>query len=103
MKRNAAARKQRVSYLEAQRQIARLESMRINVEAFQPIVKLGLMEVETSLKDFKRQPLGEETEETWYRKGYRDVYVGVHANATQGAAWDRPAKGPSVARPRRSS
>jgi len=51
--------------------------MRINVDAFQPIVKLGLMEVETSLKDFRRQELGDETEETWCRKGYRDVYVGV--------------------------
>ena len=63
--------------LEAEREIARLESMRINVDAFQPTVKLGLMEVETSLKDFRRQELGDETEETWYRKGYRDVYVGV--------------------------
>lgn len=64
-------------YLEAEREIARLESMRINIEAFQPIVKLGLLEVETNLKDFRRQVLGDEAEETWYRKGYRDVYLGV--------------------------
>jgi hypothetical protein len=63
--------------LEAEREIARLESMRINVEAFQPIIKLGLMEVETSVKDYQYQVLGDETPETWYRKGYRDVYMGV--------------------------
>lgn len=63
--------------VEAAREIARLESMRINLAAFQPILKLGLLEVETNITDFQRRPVGGEKEEVWWRNGYRHVYVGV--------------------------
>ena len=63
--------------LEAECEIARLESMRINVEALKSIATLGLLEVSSKPTDFKPQVLGNEADETWYRKGYRDKYVGV--------------------------
>ena len=62
---------------EAAREIARLESMRINVAAFRPILNLGLLEVETHITDFQRRIIGDAKEEVWWRNGYRQAYVGV--------------------------
>jgi hypothetical protein len=70
----AAAQRQA---LNAAREIARLESMRVNVAAFQPILKLGLLEVETTLTDFQRRVLGEQIDPAWWRNGSRTVYHGV--------------------------
>jgi hypothetical protein len=68
------ARRQRA---EAERQIARLEAMRINIDAFQPILNLGLLEVETSLTDFQQRVLREGEPGSWWRNGFRSTYVGV--------------------------
>jgi hypothetical protein len=61
----------------AQREIARLEAMRINIEALKPIQNLGLLEVETSVTDFQRRVIEPEHAATWWRKGRRDTYLGV--------------------------
>jgi hypothetical protein len=49
----------------AQREIARLESMRINIEALKPIQNLGLLEVETSITDFQRRVIEPERAASW--------------------------------------
>lgn len=63
--------------LVAEREIARLETMRIDVAALNPILNLGLLEVETRLTDFQRRIVGDEREEAWWRNGYRQTYLGV--------------------------
>lgn len=73
--REAALAGQKV--LDANREINRLSSMRIDVAAVQPMLKLGLLEVETTVTDFQQRPVGEAREEVWWRNGYRNTYVGV--------------------------
>jgi hypothetical protein len=62
---------------EAERQIARLESMRINVDLLRPILNLGLLEVETTVTDFQHHVIGKEELENRWRTGYRQAYMGV--------------------------
>ena len=64
-------------WLEAAREIARLEAMRINVEMFRPVLKLGLLEVETNVTDFQHRIVTREERQGWLRNGYRDAYAGV--------------------------
>lgn len=63
--------------LQAAEEIARLEAMRINIAAIQPITKLGLLEVETHVTDFQQRVVGDGKEEVWWRNGYRQTYVGA--------------------------
>jgi hypothetical protein len=61
----------------AAEEIARLERMQVNVTAFQPILKLGLLEVETSITDFQRRVITGERDQGWFRNGSRKVYQGA--------------------------
>jgi hypothetical protein len=61
----------------AEREIARLEAMRINVDAVNPILNLGLLDVETSITDFQHRILSRSERTSWWRSDARAAYTGV--------------------------
>jgi hypothetical protein len=63
--------------VEAEREIVRLESMRLHLEAFRPILKLGLLELDTTITDFQYRVISEQDRKSWWRTGTRRVYTGV--------------------------
>lgn len=61
---------------DAEKEITRLEGMRINLDAFRSVMKLGLLEVDMSVTDVVKQRLST-NEETLLRKERHEVYVGA--------------------------
>lgn len=62
--------------VDAEKEITRLEKMRINLDAFRSVMKLGLLEVDMSITDVVKQRLAA-SDETLLRKERHDVYVGA--------------------------
>jgi hypothetical protein len=63
--------------LEAVQEIARLESMRVNVDMISSTANLSLLEIETTLTDFQRCVLGPPTPASWLKNSSRSVYLGA--------------------------
>jgi hypothetical protein len=61
---------------DAEREITRLEGMRINLDAFRSVMKLGLLEVDMSVTDVVKHRLGT-ADPTMLRKERHEVYVGA--------------------------
>jgi hypothetical protein len=59
-----------------EREISRLESMRINLDAFRSVMKLGLLDLDMQITDFRKQRLKTD-EESWFAKEKNLVYVGA--------------------------
>jgi hypothetical protein len=62
----------------AKQEIARLEKMRINLDSFRSVLRLGLLEIDMHVTDFYREQLGRtERYKLDPRKNYNTVYMGV--------------------------
>ena len=62
----------------AMQEVARLEKMRINLDSFRSVLKLGLLEIDMHITDFDRKQLGKAVRyKLDPRKDFNAVYIGV--------------------------
>lgn len=62
-----------------QSEIERHKRMRVDVNSYRAILKLGVAELDSQVTDFKKDVLGEERRDQWYQPGRSEVteYIGV--------------------------